>query len=346
MKNQKGFIPILFIIIGAVVVASATLGVIYKDKITASVVNIFNKPQTEVLTMDSALEESEVANNEQPIEEPPIQGELEEPSPITTNKNQEKPKETSSEIQSNAQNQETIQETNPSEENFQEAIEELIKYWQDDIREIMAVNDRVIGLIDAVLSRISNIKYVLNGMHTIFGVSDGYFQVANNLLDADINLLMVSKNGWNEAKNILNPVFSYPIPTVNNLSEFVVAATNINNDFTALRNFLINDSQDRCERAEISLDSTEKDLDRVSNDLFNLIEEIRKSFKEIAAEEETKYQQIMAEADKITQESEQLDKEIRTLHYFQLEDSFLIWLDSCGKSPWTCEGYKPARPNY
>ena len=40
--NQKGFIPIIYIVIGAVVVASATFGVVkYKDEITANVSKVF-----------------------------------------------------------------------------------------------------------------------------------------------------------------------------------------------------------------------------------------------------------------------------------------------------------------
>jgi len=44
MKN-KGFIPVIVIIIGVLVVASATLGLIYKDKITAAVINFFKTPE-------------------------------------------------------------------------------------------------------------------------------------------------------------------------------------------------------------------------------------------------------------------------------------------------------------
>lgn len=45
---KKGFIPIIFIIIGAVVISSATFGVVkYGDKITASVSSIFKKSEPE-----------------------------------------------------------------------------------------------------------------------------------------------------------------------------------------------------------------------------------------------------------------------------------------------------------
>jgi len=40
--TQKGFIPIIFIVIGAVVIASATFGVVkYKDKISANIYKAF-----------------------------------------------------------------------------------------------------------------------------------------------------------------------------------------------------------------------------------------------------------------------------------------------------------------
>ena len=42
--NQKGFIPIIYIIIGALIIASAIFGAIYKDEITASVYKIL-KPK-------------------------------------------------------------------------------------------------------------------------------------------------------------------------------------------------------------------------------------------------------------------------------------------------------------
>lgn len=74
--NQKGFIPIIFIIIGAVVVASATFGVVkYKDEITASVVSIFERPRVKVPNIESTggdelLEEPELVE-EVIIEEEP-----------------------------------------------------------------------------------------------------------------------------------------------------------------------------------------------------------------------------------------------------------------------------------
>jgi len=40
--NQKGFIPIIFIVIGAVAVVSAAFGIVkYKDEITANVSKVF-----------------------------------------------------------------------------------------------------------------------------------------------------------------------------------------------------------------------------------------------------------------------------------------------------------------
>ena len=42
--NQKGFIPIIFIIIGAMAIASAGFGIVkYGDEIVASVVSVFRK---------------------------------------------------------------------------------------------------------------------------------------------------------------------------------------------------------------------------------------------------------------------------------------------------------------
>lgn len=75
---QKGFIPIIFVIIGAVVIASATFGVVkYKDEITASVVSIFERPRVEIPNIESTggnklLEESEL------FEEPVIEEESKE----------------------------------------------------------------------------------------------------------------------------------------------------------------------------------------------------------------------------------------------------------------------------
>ena len=53
IKNQKGFIPIIFIIIGAVVVASAAFSVVkYKDEITANISKVF-KPKIEIPNIES-----------------------------------------------------------------------------------------------------------------------------------------------------------------------------------------------------------------------------------------------------------------------------------------------------
>ena len=53
MKNQKGFILIVFVIIGAIVVASATFGIVkYKDEIATNVSKIFN-PEVEISNTES-----------------------------------------------------------------------------------------------------------------------------------------------------------------------------------------------------------------------------------------------------------------------------------------------------
>jgi len=71
--NQNGFIPIIFIIIGAVVIASATFGVVkYKDEITASVVKIFKRPKVETPDIDSTGKDESVEEAEL-IEEPIIE---------------------------------------------------------------------------------------------------------------------------------------------------------------------------------------------------------------------------------------------------------------------------------
>lgn len=58
--NQKGFIPIVFIIVGAVVLASAIFGVVkYGNKLTASVADIFKK--SEIQTNNTKPEEDKNA---------------------------------------------------------------------------------------------------------------------------------------------------------------------------------------------------------------------------------------------------------------------------------------------
>jgi len=74
--NQKGFIPIIFIIIGAVVVASATFGVVkYKDEITANVSKVFNKPpKLEVVAPDiDSTGRDEAQKETELIKEPVIE---------------------------------------------------------------------------------------------------------------------------------------------------------------------------------------------------------------------------------------------------------------------------------
>jgi len=71
--NQKGFIPIIFIIIGAVVFASATFGVVkYKDEITANVSKVFKGSKVETPNIDSAgkVVEEPAIEKEPIIEEP------------------------------------------------------------------------------------------------------------------------------------------------------------------------------------------------------------------------------------------------------------------------------------
>ena len=76
--NQKGFIPIIFIIIGAVVVASATFGVIkYKDELTANISKVF-EPQiktsdTELTGGDEIIEETGSVGETESVEEPIIE---------------------------------------------------------------------------------------------------------------------------------------------------------------------------------------------------------------------------------------------------------------------------------
>ena len=65
MRNQKGFIPIILIIIGALITASAIFGVVkYKDEITANISKTF-KPEIEIPNIKSTdkdwvAEESEL----------------------------------------------------------------------------------------------------------------------------------------------------------------------------------------------------------------------------------------------------------------------------------------------
>lgn len=69
MKNQKGFIPIIFIIIGAIAITSATFGVFkYKDEITASVVSIFKKSEIKTENQKSGEQKSPVALQPEEIE--------------------------------------------------------------------------------------------------------------------------------------------------------------------------------------------------------------------------------------------------------------------------------------
>jgi len=60
--NQKGFIPIIFIIIGAIVIASATFGIVkYKDEITASVIKVFQKSEVKTENQESREQKSQAA---------------------------------------------------------------------------------------------------------------------------------------------------------------------------------------------------------------------------------------------------------------------------------------------
>ena len=75
-KKNKGFIPIIFIIIGAVVLASATFGVVkYKDEITANVSKIFNKsPKLEIIAPDiDSTEKDEAMEETELVEEPVVE---------------------------------------------------------------------------------------------------------------------------------------------------------------------------------------------------------------------------------------------------------------------------------
>jgi len=86
--NQKGFIPIIFIIIGAVVFASATFGVVkYRDEITANVLNAFKGSKVETPNIDST-EQGEIQNETQ--EEAEL---VEEPTQPEASSVEEKPKQ-------------------------------------------------------------------------------------------------------------------------------------------------------------------------------------------------------------------------------------------------------------
>jgi len=63
------------------------------------------------------------------------------------------------------------------------------------------------------------------------------------------------------------------------------------------------------------------------------------------AEMEQEYQQIRERTNQIIKEG-YFNNDYWALYNFKLEDPFLIWLESCAKSPGGCsEGYKPARPS-
>lgn len=133
--NQKGFIPIIFIIIGAVVLASATFGVVkYKDEITANVSKVFKSKKVEIPNIDSTgkdevTEEPELV--EEPIIEEPeappeleIKERLKELSqtikPELNKEEQNEPEETTPEVQPEPQNQEATQEPKISEDESEE----------------------------------------------------------------------------------------------------------------------------------------------------------------------------------------------------------------------------------
>lgn len=72
--NQKGFIPIIFIIIGVIVATSASFGVVkYKDEITANVSKVF-KPKIEAPDIESRGKDK-VAEEPELIEEPIVEEE-------------------------------------------------------------------------------------------------------------------------------------------------------------------------------------------------------------------------------------------------------------------------------
>lgn len=83
--NKKGFIPIIFIVIGAIVIASAVFGIIkYKDEIAANVSKIFTGTKVEIPAEETELIEEPVI--EEPAEEPEEEPEAEEIGPICGNK--------------------------------------------------------------------------------------------------------------------------------------------------------------------------------------------------------------------------------------------------------------------
>lgn len=307
MKSQKGFIPIIFIIIGAVVVASATFGVIkYKDEITANVSKVFKGSKVEVLNIDSTegdelTEEAELV--EEPIIEEPealpeseIKERLKELSqtikPELNKEEQNEPEETTPEVQPEPQNQEIAQEPEISEEEkeFQKVAEELIKHWQADVKGIITTVDKIVEVIDSMLSRISILKSVVLGMQTNFLPSDDFLQALNNWLETDANFLIAIEKDWDKAKEFFNSLLSYSTPIIENSNELEAATTDINNHFMELKDALLESSQ---KHIIANIDRVENSLDEIAVHLKEITEGTRQYIQDIAREEEQRYQQFL-----------------------------------------------------
>ena len=272
MKNQKGFIPILFIIIGAVVVASATLGVIYKDKITASVFEVLKKPKSETPII-SPMEENELIEE---IEEPETisKSELKEDRPIYVPLS--KSERINPKVQPESQNQEVAQKHPLTEEEKVKLLNEsldkdIVKgFGQNYIKTQMQLLDQEVNFtINNTLSLLSDVKSFANELYANekYGISDAYHQSLINYLKASEDFLSSYRNFWNAFKQeIINLAMSYPIPTIEKSDDFKPMADKVDKDFDELWNGV----DENWKKDKTKLDEIYAELRKIQNDLIDI----------------------------------------------------------------------------
>lgn len=118
--NQKGFIPIIILVVGVVALASATFSVVkYKDEIAETIVEIFEGPEVELPSVDSTggdevVEETELV--EEPIIEEPALGPAEVIESV-------RPPEVSQPVE--PEEAETVEEVAEQETPEEEIVEEI-----------------------------------------------------------------------------------------------------------------------------------------------------------------------------------------------------------------------------
>ena len=214
MKTQKGFIPIIFIIIGAVAIASIGLGIVYKDKLTASVASLFKRTEVNEVNTEQEQQIQELQKAEKEKQAQEVETEQQQlttqPQPKQQTLNQQSPSQSQIQTQAPTQDQQTTT-------NLATGFVDWINYYEN---EIIKPN---INLLNNLLPFINERLGLLNGLINIQSahIGSSYQPTGDELLDLIYQYSIGYRNLLIAYKNVYMGVKTDIIPnTINSFNEY------------------------------------------------------------------------------------------------------------------------------